>query len=267
MNRILIIPTYNESKNIGPLLDQILPLGIEDLTILVVDDSSPDGTSKIVREYAKKNSNIVLVERVGLRGRGTAGIVGFDMAMRLGAEEIVEMDSDFSHPPEDLPKIFSKLKEADIVIASRLAPGALDTRPFSRRFITKLANIYARFFMESPLHKNKIAYWTTGYRGYRRIVFEKVPPPSMISQGPSIVQEVLFRAMNQGLTSLEIPFTMIDRAAGKSRFNRKIAIQSLMSIPAYRVLFSPKIPPVLLVKLKAEKRSDRSFTVTNTSLN
>ncbi len=261
MKRHLIIPTYNEAKNIIPLLNRVAALGIADLTILVVDDSSPDGTSRFVLAYFEKHPEVILGERVGIRGRGTAGAVGFDIAMRLGAGAIVEMDSDFSHPPEDLPKLFAALSQADVVVASRLAPGAIDTRPFKRRFITVLANYYARLFLESRAHRSRIRDWTTGFRAYRRAVFEKIPPGSLVSQGPSIVQEVLFRAMNAGFTALEIPFTMIDRAAGQSSFNRGIALQSLLSIPAYRVLFNPRATPVRLADLRTEKVSDSYFLI------
>jgi dolichol-phosphate mannosyltransferase len=149
------------------------------------------------------------------------------------------MDSDFSHPPEDLPKLFEGLKQADIVVASRLAPGAVDERPFLRKFITYLANIYARFFMDHHSHRSHIRDWTTGYRAYRKVVFERVPPQNLISQGPSVVQEVLWRAMNQGSTAIEIPFHMINRAQGKSSFNSKVAKQSIFSIIGYWILFRP----------------------------
>lgn len=260
-NRVLIVPTYNESGNIEKLLNEIVALKIEGLKIIVVDDSSPDGTSDIVKKLSAKHSEIVLLQRKGLRGRGTAGIAGFDLAVKMKADEIIEMDADFSHPPADLIKLFEGLKHADIVVASRLCEGAVDTRPFSRRFITKLANIYARILLQSPKHRSRLLDWTTGYRAYRKSVFENVPPLSLISQGPSIVQELLFRALNSGLTAIEVPFTMIDRAEGKSSFTPKVARQSIMSIPAYRVLFHSSYQPVNTADIALNQLSANHYTL------
>ncbi|OFZ82742.1 MAG: hypothetical protein A2583_05225 [Bdellovibrionales bacterium RIFOXYD1_FULL_53_11] len=237
MRTFAVVPTYNESANILRLLDSLLSLGIRGLCPLVVDDNSPDGTSHLVADYARAHDNVYLLQRMGDKGRGTAGVAGFDLALRLGADAIVEMDADFSHPPHVVPHLLSALEQADIAIASRLAFAALDGRASSRKVITALANRYARTFLEMSAHKSRVRDWTTGFRAYRRSVFEKVPPGTLISKGPSILQEILFRALNQGCTAVEIPFNMQDRAAGKSTFSRKIMKQSLLSIPCYRLLF------------------------------
>ena len=258
MNQVLFIPTYNESENISRLLDQIVALSMKNLKIVIVDDHSPDGTASIIKKYMENNSNIYLVERMGTRGRGTAGIVGYDFALKLGADEIVEMDSDFSHPPSELPKLFDGLSRADIVIASRLTDGAVDGRPTLRRVITKLANIYVKFWLQSPRHKSRVIDWTTGYRAYRKTVFEKIPPATLNAKGPSIIQEVLYRALNLGFTVEEIPFHMIDRVSGKSTFNRKVAIQSLMSILEYRFFYHEEQNKIQFVP-QASIRSERKY--------
>lgn len=241
MKSFVVVPTYNESRNIGRLIEEILETarasGLNDLSILVVDDHSPDGTSALVSGLAASDPRVHLAERVNDKGRGTAGIVGFDLALKLGAEAVIEMDADFSHPPREIPRLLDTLARADIAIASRLAPGARDLRPLRRRAITWLANRYARGWLALPSHRSRVRDWTTGFRAYRRAVFERVPVSALISRGPSILQEILFRALNQGLTAAEIPFEMKDREAGQSTFSSKVARQSLMSIPAYRILF------------------------------
>lgn len=238
MKSFVIVPTYNESKNIERLIRELLDLRIPGLSILVVDDHSPDGTSEIVSQLSEAHPEVLLAERVDDKGRGTAGIVGFDLALKLGADRIIEMDADFSHPPREIPRLLAGLAESDIVIASRLAPGARDLRPLPRRLVTAAANRYARLFLERPHHQSRVRDWTTGFRAYRRKVFESVPCDSLVSRGPSILQEILFRALNLGCTASEIPFEMKDREAGESTFSSKVARQSLLSIPAYRILFS-----------------------------
>jgi dolichol-phosphate mannosyltransferase len=237
MKKFVVVPTFNESANIGRLVKEIFDQPIEDLHVLVVDDHSPDGTSNLVRSLCASFPRLYLVERVDDKGRGTAGITGFEFALKLGAEAIVEMDADFSHPPSDLPRLFEGLMKSDIVVASRLAPGAEDVRPWIRRKVTAFANAYARFFLQRKNHKSRIKDWTTGFRAYRSAVFRKIPPSTLISRGPSVLQEILFRALGQGCTACEIPFKMVDRAQGVSTFSGKVARQSFLSIPCYAVIF------------------------------
>jgi dolichol-phosphate mannosyltransferase len=259
MKTFVVIPTYKESLNIEPMIRAILELKISNLSILVVDDHSPDGTSEIVGRLAAENESVFLVERMNDKGRGTAGIVGFDFALQNGAECIIEMDADFSHPPTDLPRLLDAAQTADIAIASRLLPESTDTRPLSRRWVTFLANRYARFFLESAEHRSRIRDWTTGFRAYRRKVFDQVPIASLVSQGPSILQEVLYRALNQKLTAVEIPFQMNDRLRGSSTFSRKVAIQSLLAIPAYRVLFGSRGTAFRIGGYRTEKVTPQVF--------
>lgn len=240
----VVVPTFNEAKNIQHLIERVfaqlsrfsLPV---DLSLLVVDDHSPDQTSEVVRGLMPKFNGLHLIERMD-KGRGTAGIVGFAWALKLDAEVIIEMDADFSHPPEDLPKMVHAIvnTDSDIVIASRLTPGSRDLRPWRRRAVTRFANWYARFFLQRSFHLSRVQDWTTGYRAYRRRVFEKIPPEALISRGPSLLQEILFRALNAGFKASEFCFEMKDRVQGESTFSKKVALQSLLSIPAYRLLLA-----------------------------
>lgn len=247
-NSFVVIPTFNESKNIERLVTEIFGLAFPNLVVVVVDDNSPDGTSQLVQKLTEKFQNLFLLQRIGVRGRGSAGIDGIEFAMQKDASKIIEMDADFSHPPAVIPDLFRALDSVDIAIASRLVSNAKDTRSLSRRVITAFANFYTRSFLEKKWHKSTVRDWTTGFRAYRRAVFEKVAPKSLVSPGPSILQEVLLRALNSGCTATEIPFEMVDRKEGDSTFNRKIALQSLLTIPFYSLVFS---------KTKSTKRVER----------
>lgn len=259
MKSFVVVPTYNEAGNIERLIHELFALGAAGLNVLVVDDSSPDGTSRIVEKLAADLPGLFLVERIGQKGRGTAGIVGFEIALKLGSEAIIEMDADFSHPPATVPELLGALSGADIAIASRLAPGSKDDRPWPRRVLTRFANSYARAFSQKKEHVSKVADWTTGFRAYRREVFEKVPPRSLVSRGPSILQEILFRSLNQGMSATEIAFDMVDRKVGQSSFNRKIALQSLAAIPAYRAIFGGVGPEFDLLQVHSEQKNSQHY--------
>lgn len=240
MQTVAVVPTRNEAANIGRLLDELLSLPIPDFSVLVIDDHSPDGTAALAAARASDADRVHVLERMRDRGRGSAGITGFYFALARGADAIIEMDADFQHPPTLIPSLLDALgRGADIAIASRLAPGAQDERAGSRRGITALANAYARTWLARPAHLSRVRDWTTGFRAYRREVFARVPCHTLASPGPSLLQEILFRALEAGLRATEIPFAMPDRVAGESTFNRRIAVQSLLSIPAYRFAYGP----------------------------
>lgn len=233
----VVVPTYNESLNIAPLLEEIFACLAQvdhPTQVLVVDDHSPDGTPTLVRQLQDKFPRLFLLERVGIRGRGTAGTAGFSLALKLGSTQVVEMDADFSHPPSILPSLIAGLSQSDVTIASRLTDRSEDSRPWLRRWITWGANVYARLLMQKRSHPSKIRDWTTGYRAYRMSVFKMVPPETMLSTGPCVLQEMLFRAFEGGLTAHEIPFSMKDRERGVSTFNRKVALESIRNIWRFR---------------------------------
>jgi len=226
---IVMIPTFNESRNIGRLIESINNLGLSDLSILVVDDDSPDGTAEIVKKY----SHSFLLIRKGQRGRGTAGLVGLKKALDMGADNIIEMDADFSHDPNLIPEMLEKIKEYDVVVGSRFVSGGEDRRGIIRRLMTKLANWYIHRALNL-----KIRDCTSGYRCFRRQVLEAINLDNTVSMGPSIVQELLYKAVLQGFRIKEVPLVFIDRIEGRSTFNRKIMIQSFLMVLILRFLFS-----------------------------
>lgn len=224
-----MVPTYNESGNIERLIKEILAQG-DDIGIVVVDDDSPDGTWRIVEEYSKKDPRVHLLRRVGRRGRGTAGIEGFLYAVRQGVEFIIEMDADFSHNPSYIPEFLKQMDDCDLLIGSRMVKGGGESgRSPLRRWITKGANLYIRLILGLPYKDS-----TSGYRVFRREVLEAIGLDDLISTGPSIVQEVLYKAHLKGFRIKEYPIIFEDRTVGQSTFNTRIMRQSLMMIPKIR---------------------------------
>jgi dolichol-phosphate mannosyltransferase len=229
MTLLVMIPTYNEAKNILPLISKILEV-CPKAHIVVVDDDSPDGTWKLVETLKEKDSRIHLLHRIGRKGRGSAGAEGFLYAIRSKAETILEMDSDFSHNPSYIPAFMKEIQNYDVVIGSReIQGGAESGRGLIRPLITKAANVYIRFVLGIPVRD-----CTAGYRLFRRKVLEDIDVGTLISNGPSVVQEILYRAYLRKFTFREIPILFEERIAGQSTFNFKIILNSLLMILKFR---------------------------------
>src|SRR3989338_367047 len=213
MKPFVMIPTYNEKENIKNLIDEILKLKIKNLHIVVVDDSSPDGTWKAVQEISKKNKNVHLLLRKKGKGSGAAGKDGFVYCLRHGADVIIEMDADFSHNPKYIQLMLNELKNADLVLGSRREEGGKEGgRRFLRRMITHIANLYISLMLGL-----KVKDCNSGFRCFKRKVLERIGVDKLESKGPSIVQEVLFKAHLKGFRIKEIPITFVNRTKGKSK--------------------------------------------------
>ena len=212
MKTFIIIPTYNEKENIASLIDEILKLSIKDLHIVVVDDFSPDETWKIVEDISKKEKNIHLLLRKTKRGRGYAGKDGFIYCLKNKADIIIEMDADFSHDPKYIPSMLEEIKNYDIILGSRRIKGAKEVgRGVIRKIITKLANLYIKIMLGI-----KVKDSNSGFRCFKRAVLEKITQ-GLKSKGPSIIQEVLFKAHLKGFRIKEIPITFVNRKKGRSK--------------------------------------------------
>ncbi|MBM4053344.1 MAG: polyprenol monophosphomannose synthase [Planctomycetes bacterium] len=232
MKTYVMIPTYNERENIGKLIQEIVNLKISDLHIVVVDDNSPDGTAKEVQKYASKHPEIELLLRTTNRGRGSAGIAGFQYALDHGADYIVEMDADFSHHPKYIPAMLNALQNADMVIGSRFVSGGRDVnRGIVRRIVTFLAGVYVRILLGL-----KINDVSSGYRCFKRKVLEAIQLGTMISTGPSIVSEVFYRAHVKGFSIKEIPIEFEDRIHGETKLNYKILLKTLLMVLKFKQL-------------------------------
>jgi len=213
MKTLVMIPTYNEKENIKNLIDKILGLKIKNLHVVVVDDNSPDGTWKIVKDISKKNKNVHLLLRTKDKGRGAAGRDGFIYCLKHGADIIVEMDADLSHDPKYVPTMIEELKNVDLVLGSRRVQGSKEIgRGFIRRSITHIANLYIRLLLGL-----RVKDCNSGYRCFKRIVLERIDVQKLESKGPAIVQEVLFKAHLKGFKIKEIPITFVNRTKGKSK--------------------------------------------------
>jgi dolichol-phosphate mannosyltransferase len=217
-----MVPTYNEALNIETMLREILDQG-PDVGAVVVDDNSPDGTAAIVERLEKEDPRIHLILRKEERGRGTAGIVGFQYAVKSGIPFIIEMDADFSHQPSYISAFLRQMDDCDLLIASRLVPGGGERgRHFLRKWVTRLANSYIRLILGLPVRD-----CTSGYRVFRREVLDAIGLDRIMSKGPSVVEEVLYKAYKKGFRIKEVPYILEERRAGESTFNRKIMLNAL----------------------------------------
>ena len=219
---IVVIPTYNERENIGPLLRAVLAAE-ERLDALVVDDDSPDGTARVAQELARTTPRVQILVRYRDRGRGSAGREGFLECLRLGYGLICEMDADFSHNPADIPRLLAAAQDADVVIGSRLvAGGSEEGRTWARTLVTLLASAYLRLALGVP----RVRDCTSGFRCFRREALEQANVASLRSRGPSIVTELLFRCRR--LRIREVPIDFRDRRAGRSKFSFRAMRDSLI---------------------------------------
>ena len=213
MKTFVMIPTYNEKESIGNLIDKILKLKIKGLHIVVADDSSPDGTWKVVQDMSKKNKNVHLLLRKKDKGRGAAGKEGFIYCLKNNADIVVEMDADMSHDPKYIPAMIRELSNADLIIGSRRIEGGKEKgRSLFRRFVTWGANFYIRMMLGI-----KIKDCNSGFRCFKRKVLEAIRLERLESKGPSIVQEILFKAHLKGFKIKEIPITFVNRTKGYSK--------------------------------------------------
>lgn len=210
---LVMIPTFNESENIAALIEKLLSLPLKDLEVLVVDDSSPDGTGEIVEKMARRNARVHLLARSGPPGRGLAGREGYLYGLKAGAQALIEMDADFSHDPRFVPDLIAAMASCDLAIGSRFAVGGTDLdRPLFRRLLTVAANLYARLVLGLP-----VVDTNSGFRCLSRRALAAVAPETLRSSGPSIVHEVLYRASRAGLRVAEVPIEFIDRKQGASK--------------------------------------------------
>jgi len=227
-----MIPTYNEKENMQQLITKIFNLKIKDLHIVIVDDNSPDGTAERVKELQKVYKNIHIVIRTQNKGRGYAGAAGFEYCINNGADYIVEMDADLSHNPKYIPALLKELEHADMVLGSRGIQGGKDAdRPWYRQIITKGANFYIRILLGV-----KVKDCNSGFRAFRKCVFEKIPPQTIRAKGPDIVQEILYRAHLKRCTMTEVPIEFIERKEGSSKLGMKQLWKGYTKILELRVL-------------------------------
>ncbi len=223
---LVIIPTYNEREN----LPNIVPLVLEQdprLEVLVVDDSSPDGTGELADALAAASPRVHVVHRPGKLGLGTAYRAGFQWAIEHGYEYVFEMDADFSHDPRHLPRFLAEIQDADLVIGSRYLNGRVTVVnwPMPRLMLSYFANVYARRVTGLKLWDS-----TGGYKCYRRRVLEGINLEQIRSNGYSFQIETSFRAWKRGFRIREITITFSDRNVGRSKMSGAIVREAIFMV-------------------------------------
>jgi len=233
----IIVPTYNERENIEPLVEQLLDQPI-DLGIIVVDDNSPDGTGEAADRLAAENDGRVqVIHREGKLGLGTAYVAGFHRAIAEGADTIVTMDADFSHPPDRVPALVAKIEEGyDLVIGSRYVPGGRAVEcTLPRKMLSWGANAFARILLGLKAHDT-----TAGFRCYRREVLESIALNEIFSNGYSFLMEMLYKVQRKGWRIGEVPIVFHNRRQGVSKISRNEIYKALYTVLR---LFSQRIFP------------------------
>ncbi len=230
---LIIIPTYNESGNINKMIDRLLSLE-EEVDVLVVDDGSPDDTAGLVKAKQKEYpGRIHLLERSGKLGLGTAYVAGFKFAIEHGYEYVCEMDADFSHSPEDIPRLVKEVRSgnADIAIGSRYENGiSIINWPLSRLILSYSANIYARTITGLPVLDT-----TAGFKCIHRRVIENIALDRIKSNGYAFQIELHFRAWKAGFKLKEVSIIFREREEGVSKMSKKIVREAMWRVWAIKV--------------------------------
>jgi dolichol-phosphate mannosyltransferase len=231
MKAIVIIPTYNESQNIVKLIEKIFSVAPE-IHILVVDDNSPDGTAELVEKLMQSDDRLHLIRRPSKLGLGTAYIAGFKYALEKGYDAIFEMDADFSHNPEDIPRFLEALQDADLVIGSRYLTGVnVINWPLRRLILSYFANLYTRVITGMPIKDA-----TGGYKCFRASALKQIDLDKVKTNGYGFQIEMNFRLWAKGFRVKEIPIIFVDRMNGESKMNKKIIIEAVFLVWKLKLL-------------------------------
>jgi dolichol-phosphate mannosyltransferase len=228
-----IRPTYNEAENIEPFVgavtEQLETVGMP-YTVLIVDDGSPDGTGRIADRLARERPEIEVLHRPRKAGLGRAYLAGFEVALAAGAELVLEMDSDFSHDPADLPRLIAASKASDLVLGSRYVPGGGVTDwGRLRRWVSRGGSAYARLVLGVPVRD-----LTGGFKCFNRRVLEGIDLGRVHANGYQFQIDLTYRAARAGFTVAEVPIRFRERRAGQSKMTPRIALEAVWRVPALR---------------------------------
>jgi dolichol-phosphate mannosyltransferase len=230
----LVLPTYNEADNIEGVvrasLDRLAETGMPH-RVLVVDDGSPDGTGRIADRLAAELDEVEVLHRERKQGLGRAYLAGFGVALAAGAELVLEMDSDFSHDPADIPRLIGAAEGADLVLGSRYVPGGgvTDWGPL-RRALSRGGSLYAKLLLGVPVHD-----LTGGFKCFHRTVLETIDLSHVHADGYGFQIELTYRAVRAGFSVREVPIVFRDRRVGESKMTARIALEAVWKVPALRL--------------------------------
>jgi len=226
----VIIPTYNERENLEPIVDR-LRASVAGADILVVDDSSPDGTGQVADKLAASDPGVHVLHRPGKAGLGSAYITGFGWALDRGYGVVVEMDADGSHDPAELPAMLTALASADLVIGSRWVPGGTVLNwPRSREILSRGANTYARIMLRIGIRDA-----TAGYRAYRADTLRAIGLDQVLSRGYCFQIDLVLRALRAGRAVTEVPITFTERTRGASKMSKGIVAEAFWRVTQWGI--------------------------------
>ena len=228
MKTVVVLPTYNEAQNLPPMIDALLHLEVIGLEVLVIDDGSPDGTGNLAEDLARKHTGRVhVMHRQGKQGLGSAYRAGFDWALRNGADYVVQMDCDFSHPVEKVPEMVRLAGQNEVVIGSRYVPGgSIDKRwSFKRKALSSLGNKYARIITGL-----KVKDVTGGFKCWSRRALEGLPLDRIGAGGFTFQVEMNCVSRLKGYRMVEVPIVFTERERGESKMSMGIILEGLWRV-------------------------------------
>jgi dolichol-phosphate mannosyltransferase len=226
-----VLPTYNEAANLEAIVAAILEQLPADRRLLIVDDSSPDGTGEIADRLGAADPDVEVLHRPGKQGLGPAYVAGFHRALAAGARLIAQMDADFSHDPADLPRLLAAAREADLVLGSRYVEGGgvAEWGP-GRRLISRGGSAYARALLGL-----RVGDLTGGFKVFRRQVLETIDLETIPSLGYAFQIETTYRAVRAGFRVVEVPIVFRERRVGESKMTGSIVLEAALRVPAMRI--------------------------------
>jgi len=219
---LISLTTYNEKENIEAIVREVLD--VADVRIVIVDDTSPDGTGEIADRLAEENPEKIYVIHRKERGAGTANIAAFKYALTQDVDYVIRMDTDFAHDPKYIPQFIEKMKDYDAVVGSRFIKGGTSERNLTRGIISVVANLYTRLLLGWHIKD-----WSGGYRGYSHAALASLDFDEFYSKGFSIGMETLYRLKNKGFSYVEIPIEFEDKRKG-SNFSVKEIIRYMIVV-------------------------------------
>jgi len=225
---IVCLPTYNERENLEGI---VRALGDQEVSVLVIDDNSPDGTGELADRLARELDYVEVLHRDAKEGLGPAYLAGFRHALTDGADLILEMDADFSHDPGDVRRLVSEAGGADVVLGSRyVRGGSIRNWGRWRRFVSAGGSAYARYVLGVPVRD-----LTGGFKCFRREVLETLDLDAISSRGYAFQIETTYRALRGGVEVVEIPIVFAERRSGGSKMTRGIVFEAMRKVPELRL--------------------------------